>query len=72
MIDVNTSNITAATIVMNDLQNNDTNNLQLEIHNIADRLYEGSDIWLCKNCNQRGDKWFILNHYPNCKMDKNQ
>lgn len=24
----------------------------------------------CKNCNQREDKWYILNHYPNCKINK--
>ena len=50
--------------------NNTAKEYQLSIHNIANRLYEGSDIWLCKTCNQRGDKWYILNHYPNCKMNK--
>jgi hypothetical protein len=43
------------------------------ISNLPDtlyRLYKRGDIRGCKNCNQRGDKWYILNHYPNCKMDK--
>jgi hypothetical protein len=26
------------------------------IHEIADRLYPGSDVWVCKNCNERGDR----------------
>lgn len=70
MIDANTSNITPATIVMNDLQNNNSNGFQLNIHNIANRLYEGSNIWLCKTCDQRGDKWYILDHNSDCKMNK--
>ena len=42
------------------------------IHEIADRLYSGSDTWVCKSCNERGDRWHILNHLPNCKMNKKQ
>ncbi|MER5176630.1 MAG: hypothetical protein ABJB73_12785 [Candidatus Nitrosocosmicus sp.] len=32
------------------------------------QLYERGDIWCCKNCNQRGDKWYMLKH--NCKMNR--
>jgi len=27
------------------------------IHQIDDRIHEHGDIWVCKTCNQRGDKW---------------
>ncbi len=42
------------------------------IHENADRLYSGSDIWVCKNCNERGDSWYILNHHPTCKNNRKQ
>ena len=42
------------------------------IHEIADRLYSGSDVWVCKNCNERGDRWHILNHLQYCKRNKKQ
>jgi hypothetical protein len=32
------------------------------------RLYEGGDRWACNNCNDRGDRWYMLHH--NCKMNK--
>ena len=32
------------------------------------RFYEKSDRWCCNNCNDRGDKWYMLQH--NCKMNK--
>lgn len=42
------------------------------IHEIADRLYAGSDVWVCKNCNEMGDRWHMLNHLPYCKNNKKQ
>jgi len=32
------------------------------------RSYPHSDVWTCSNCNDRGDKWYMLKH-P-CKMNK--
>ena len=32
------------------------------------RFYEKSDRWCCNKCNDRGDKWYMLQH--NCKMNK--
>jgi hypothetical protein len=52
--------------------NNTSNEQQPSICDIANRMYEGSDTWLCKTCNQIGDKWYILNHYPSCKRNKKQ
>jgi hypothetical protein len=40
------------------------------ISNLPDnlyRLYERGDKWACKNCNDTGDKWYMLKH--NCKMN---
>ena len=54
------------------VESNQSNTSVQDIHNIANRLYPGSDIWVCKNCNERGDRWHILNHHPNCKMNKKQ
>ncbi len=57
----------------NDKPDNDTiGDTAPDIHEIADRLYPGSDVWVCKNCNERGDKWYVLNHLPNCKNNKKQ
>ena len=44
------------------IENNQSNidTTEKDIHNIADRLYPGSDTWVCKNCNERGDRWHIL------------
>lgn len=59
-------------IVKDNHQSNITSEYQYSIRDIANRWFEGSDIWLCKTCNQRGDKWDILNHYPYCKRNKKQ
>ncbi len=69
----NTSNITTATApeLSYELQKNGPGP-ELDILVIAQRLYPNSDIWVCKNCNERGDRWHILNHLPNCKMNKKQ
>jgi hypothetical protein len=32
------------------------------------RLYEGGDTWACKNCNDKGDKWYMIKHV--CRMNK--
>jgi len=49
----------------------DTNKV-INIHQIADRMYEHSDIWICKTCNYSGDKWDLLSHYQNCKITRNK
>ena len=41
-----------------------------DIFEIADRLYPGSDIWVCKNCSRRGDRFEIIKHVPYCKNNK--
>ena len=30
------------------------------INNIS--KFEGTDHWFCKNCNIKGDKWFMMKH----------
>ena len=52
------------------IESNQSNTSGQDIHNIANRLYPCSDTWLCKNCNERGDRWHILNHLGDCKMNK--
>lgn len=42
----------------------------INIHDIADRIHEHSDIWKCKTCDHKGDKWDLLNHFPLCKNIK--
>jgi hypothetical protein len=32
------------------------------------RLYQGGDRWACNNCNERGYKWYMLQH--KCKMKR--
>ncbi len=54
------------------IENNQSNTSGQDIHNIANRLYPGSDTWVCKNCTERGDRWHIHNHHPNRKMNKKQ
>jgi hypothetical protein len=39
----------------------------ININQIADRIHEHSDIWKCKVCDHKGDKWDLLNHYHYCK-----
>jgi hypothetical protein len=46
--------------------------LQPKIHEIADRLHPTSDIWVCKNCSYRGDRFDVLSHVPYCKNHKKQ
>ena len=43
---------------------------QPDIHEIARKLYPGSDIWICNNCTFRGDKFDLLSHPPYCKNNK--
>ncbi|MDN5868997.1 MAG: hypothetical protein L0H55_16555 [Candidatus Nitrosocosmicus sp.] len=43
---------------------------EVSIYDIADRMYEHRDTWICKTCTWSGDKWEILNHYPFCKNNK--
>lgn len=51
--------------------NNDKNiNNVINIHQIADRIHEHSDVWMCKTCDHKGDKWDLLNHQPYCKNNK--
>jgi hypothetical protein len=40
------------------------------IYQIADRIPEHSDIWKCKTCENKGDKWDLLGHYPYCKNNQ--
>jgi hypothetical protein len=70
----NTSNITTATVSEEELCEPQKNSSgpELDIHEIAQRLYPHSDTWVCKNCTEKGDRWHILNHLPNCKMNKKQ
>ncbi len=42
----------------------------LSIYDIAYRMYDHSDIWVCKTCPRSGDKWEILNHHSSCKRNK--
>ncbi len=42
----------------------------INIHKIADRIHEHSDVWVCKTCDHRGDKWDLLSHYQCCKNIK--
>jgi hypothetical protein len=39
-----------------------------EYDNTIFRKYPGSDIWACRNCNLKGDNWFMQKH-P-CKEKK--
>jgi hypothetical protein len=49
-------------------QNNDMDdNNVINIHKIANRIHEHSDIWKCKTCDHKGDKWDLLNHYSYCR-----
>jgi replicative DNA helicase Mcm len=64
----NRENIAITPIIKRNLQSKYSVEFPLNISDIANRLYEGSDIWLCKMCNQRGDKWYMLQH--NCKMNR--
>ncbi len=51
--------------------NNDKDiNKVINIHQIADRIHEHSDVWVCKTCDHKGDKWDLFNHYPYCKNNK--
>lgn len=43
---------------------------QPDIHEIAQKLYPGSDIWVCNNCVFKGDKFDLLSHPPYCKNNK--
>lgn len=47
-------------------QNNRTD-VQANIHEIADRLYPGSDTWVCKNCTHKRHRFDLINHVPYCK-----
>ncbi len=46
------------------------NNKVINIYQIAGRIHEHSDIWMCKRCDHKGDKWDLLKHYPYCKNNK--
>ncbi len=65
-------------IEINSATSNDTSKqhkitaVQYNIHEIANRSYPHSDIWICKNCNRRGDRFDIINHVPYCKNNKKQ
>jgi hypothetical protein len=50
--------------------NNKDDNKIINIHKIADRIYEHSDVWVCKTCDHKGDKWDLLNHHPYCRNNK--
>ncbi|KAA2282968.1 hypothetical protein [Candidatus Nitrosocosmicus sp. SS] len=56
-----------------DVHDNDDKNINrvINIYQIADRIHEHSDIWKCKRCDHRGDKWDLLSHYPNCRNNNN-
>lgn len=43
---------------------------QPNIHEIARKLYPGSDIWICNNCTFKGDKFDLLSHPPHCKNNR--
>jgi len=47
-------------------------NKVINIHQIADRIHEHIDIWVCKTCDHKGDKWDLLNHIAYCKNNKEQ
>ena len=68
------SNIKTEPNTVGPIENSQSNieTTEIDIHNAADRQYPGSDTWICKNCNERGDRWHILNHLSNCKMNKKQ
>ena len=40
---------------------NDNYDFDPNIINNIDR-FEGTDRWFCKNCNIKGDKWFMMKH----------
>jgi hypothetical protein len=57
------------TNVTPEAQRNSDKNIRpvINIYQIANRIHEHSDIWKCKTCEHKGDKWDLLNHYPHCK-----
>lgn len=48
----------------------DLNKVVINIHQIANRLYEHSDTWVCKTCNHKGDKWDLFSHVRYCQNNK--
>ena len=47
---------------------NDNYDYDPNIINNIDR-FEGTDPWFCKNCNIKGDKWFMMKHPCNNNND---
>lgn len=45
-------------------------NKVINIHQIADRIHELSDIWMCKKCDHKGDKWDLLDHHSHCENNQ--
>ena len=59
------------TTMTNDMaETNKNTDVQPSIHEIADRSHPHSDIWICKNCSHRGDKFDVLSHIPYRKNNK--
>lgn len=42
----------------------------VNIYQIAYRMHEHSDMWTCKVCDHKGDKWDLLNHNKYCQNVK--
>jgi hypothetical protein len=46
----------------------------LQLQKVPATIYRlgHSDTWACKDCNIKGDKWFMLTHPERCKARNNQ
>jgi hypothetical protein len=59
---------TVTTVTNHDVSKPVNYNIPTNMPDDLYRLYERGDKWGCKNCNDTGDKWYMLKH--NCKINK--